>query len=365
MKQVTIKLVLFAYLTVLIGMLGCGGSGGDGGEPDPGDKDIVGSWGRGHYSYDDVEYESITFYPNGYYIYCDSNSRDAEYGTWDYNKVTKTAVFTPIYNGTNEGPSEDGRPATHKAEVVNHELTVYGDNAVTVFDVYKRVMSNNYIVGGWGPGYHDGTYTTLTFYPNGHYIHWQTDEIDEPNDNGGGIEYGSYTYNDVNDTLIARPVIDENGCAGLSDNGVRNTLHVTATSTTLTLLNDDDEVDSTFERVDKEQLNQNETNIDIAGTWQGENEGNNVTMTINENRWTFRTPGYNTYGEVQQFSNDDRTCILKWGIGDIDEGEYSKIRWSTNSPDTLTIWIYDPYSTLEEAADSTAIDVGPWQFYKS
>ncbi len=80
MKQVTIKLVLFAYLTVLIGMLGCGGSGGDGGEPDPGDEDIVGSWGRGHYSYDDVEYESITFYPNGYYIYCDSNSRDAGCG---------------------------------------------------------------------------------------------------------------------------------------------------------------------------------------------------------------------------------------------------------------------------------------------
>ena len=62
--------------------------------------------------------------------------------------------------------------------------------------------------------------------------------------------------------------------------------------------------------------------IEIAGTWEGKIEDAQTRIVINDRRWTFQIDDYNTYGDVQRFNNDDKICILLWGIGDIDEGDY-------------------------------------------
>jgi hypothetical protein len=50
------------------------------------------------------------------------------------------------------------------------------------------------IVGSWGTGHYTdhecvgSEYMSITFYPNGYYIHWEPDDPSEPDDNGGGVE---------------------------------------------------------------------------------------------------------------------------------------------------------------------------------
>ncbi len=97
---------------------------------------------------------------------------------------------------------------------------------------------NDSIVGSWGSGYFsqgtqnqgEAEYMSLTFYSNGYYIHYESGQQIEPCDNGGGVEYGTYTYNATTGTLAASSIIDENGCVGLTENGVPASLIISITN---------------------------------------------------------------------------------------------------------------------------------------
>jgi hypothetical protein len=85
----------------------------------------------------------------------------------------------------------------------------------------------NSIVGSWGSGYFsqgtqnngESEYMSLTFYSNGNYIHYESGQQSEPCDNGGGIEYGTYTYDPATGILVTSSIVDENGCVGMTENG--------------------------------------------------------------------------------------------------------------------------------------------------
>jgi hypothetical protein len=107
------------------------------------------------------------------------------------------------------------------------------------------LSSNNIsIVGSWGNGYYaQGTenegepeYMSLTFYPNGYYIHYESDQQAEPDDNGGGVEYGTYTYNATTGVLAASSIVDENGGIGLTEHGAPASLVISITNDQLTVL---------------------------------------------------------------------------------------------------------------------------------
>lgn len=91
------------------------------------------------------------------------------------------------------------------------------------------------IVGSWGTGYWptgtenkgESEYVSLTFYPNGYYIHYETGQAGEPCDNGGGVEYGTYSIDLSTNTLYVTALVDENGCVGLSENGNPSTIPLT------------------------------------------------------------------------------------------------------------------------------------------
>jgi hypothetical protein len=82
----------------------------------------------------------------------------------------------------------------------------------SVTTVTPTSLSNNAsIVGSWGSGYYaqglrnegDPQYFSITFYPNGYYIHYKSDKRDDYDDNGGGVEYGTYTYNATTGVVTA------------------------------------------------------------------------------------------------------------------------------------------------------------------
>jgi hypothetical protein len=217
---------------------------------------IVGSWGTGHYTdLDDVgsEYMSLTFYPNGYYIHWQSdnphesndNGGGVEYGTYTYDPSSQQLLGTPILDENGSlGMSEDEQP-TRRVEIAGDILTSYHEDRV-------RDGSSSSIVGSWGTGHYtdhecvESEYMSLTFYPNGYYIHWEPGY--QPDDNGGGVEYGTYTYDPGSQQLIATPILDENGCIGLAKDGEQTISQVEVSGDTLTI-DDSDVVECTLERV--------------------------------------------------------------------------------------------------------------------
>lgn len=125
----------------------------------------------------------------------------------------------------------------------------------TITNAKPAASSGSYsVVGSWGQGYWaqgtentgESEYVSLTFYPNGYYIHYETGQTGEPCDNGGGVEYGTYVFDPSTGTLTITALVDENGCVGLSENGNPSTL-------TLTFSNEDQFVISggatSFDRV--------------------------------------------------------------------------------------------------------------------
>jgi hypothetical protein len=76
------------------------------------------------------------------------------------------------------------------------------------------------IVGSWGTGYDSTTENVLnlTFYGNGTYVHWETDNDPADSRDASGVEYGTYSFDPATGTLEATSISkDENGWSGLSD----------------------------------------------------------------------------------------------------------------------------------------------------
>jgi hypothetical protein len=102
------------------------------------------------------------------------------------------------------------------------------------------------IVGSWGSGYFsqgtqnqgEAEYMSLTFYSNGSYVHYESGQQIEPCDNGGGVEYGTYTYNATTGTLATSSIVDENGCVGLTENGAPGSSIISITNDQLIFSDD-------------------------------------------------------------------------------------------------------------------------------
>ena len=192
---------------------------------------LVGSWGPGYandYQNGGSNFVSLTFYPNGHYIHWQSDKRDesgdmgggVEYGSYTYDPTTGYGTIHPLVDENGSiGLADDGDDSSGYSLVKDD--TLYIDSLAL-----ERVQSEaSLIVGSWGPGhandYQNGgsNFVSLTFYPNGHYIHWQSDKRDESGDMGGGVEYGSYTYDPATGYVTIHPIVDENGTIGLADYG--------------------------------------------------------------------------------------------------------------------------------------------------
>ncbi len=73
--------------------------------------------------------------------------------------------------------------------------------------------SGSSIVGAWDAFSDTNEYGCAVFYENGQYLVYDSSEVE-------GVEYGTYTHDNSTGELTLNVVKDENGAAGLADNGV-------------------------------------------------------------------------------------------------------------------------------------------------
>ena len=119
---------------------------------------------------------------------------------------------------------------------------------------YPRVADpSSLLVGSWGTGRDNpgqpAEWISLTFYPNGTYIHWESDDPSNPDDEGGGVEYGTYTYNPSTGVVTGYSIVDENGDVGLNVYGESVSFPVTVTEDALTAIDPYDGSSITLPRV--------------------------------------------------------------------------------------------------------------------
>jgi hypothetical protein len=113
------------------------------------------------------------------------------------------------------------------------------------------------IAGSYGSGFYaqgiqnsgEAEYVSITFYPNGYYVHYETGQPSEQCDNGGGVEYGTYSYNPDTRQLAVIPLVDENGCVGLADDGQSGTAIVGVTKDSLIFYAYNNDPEITLDRV--------------------------------------------------------------------------------------------------------------------
>ncbi|QIC74030.1 hypothetical protein FSC05_10090 [Acinetobacter indicus] len=108
-------------------------------------------------------------------------------------------------------------------------------------------------------------------------------EVGETPCGGPGIEYGNYQLQNGKLLVNTPPIIDTNGCAGLSDNDAHLGLPVTIATNSLTFTVSD-EGSFTLSRLngkDTEVEDVNQTFLkDIAGVWYAKNEESEVVLQI-------------------------------------------------------------------------------------
>jgi len=86
---------------------------------------------------------------------------------------------------------------------------------VPMFYRVVRQTNSGKIVGSWGIG-REGQhrFMTLTFYPDGHYIHWEANGAGQTT--ADGIEIGDYSYDAITGLLTTTSFRDDNGALGLT-----------------------------------------------------------------------------------------------------------------------------------------------------
>ncbi len=177
---------------------------------------VVGSWWTVE-AEGDVPQESLTYYANGIYINWKNKVTDeVEYGSYSYDSSTGTITYNAIHDDTPGSGPCNSAGNTANVNISGNTMT---NNGVTL----QRVVStNSNIVGSWGFGHSDPEmtgYMSLTIYPNGTYIHYETDDPDNDCDHDG-VDYGTYLYNPSTEKLEANPIVDQNGCVGPAIDGL-------------------------------------------------------------------------------------------------------------------------------------------------
>ena len=189
----------------------------------------------------------------------------------------------------------------------------YAHNQVVVIPLRGSTEStSSSIVGSWGSGiYPSGLEFTgepelisLTFYPNGTYIHYEGPQASEPCDNGGGVEYGTYTFNATTQQISATPIVDNNGCTGLADNGTGGTYPVSIKGDVLQFEDDG----FLFQRVEDD-------NLQLVGSWGDGYYASGIEGDVNEQyvSLTFYANGFYIHHENVQTPGECDGGGLEYG----------------------------------------------------
>ncbi len=192
-----------------------------------GSKSLVGSWGTGYWS-DEDKYASITLYPNGYYIFWASDNPTVpsdsgggvEYGTYAFDSTT-SRVYVNCFVDEN---GDDGLADNGVDRMYDTQISVTGD-VMTVaeggdsFMLDRVISATSPIVGSWGVARYTSSfpeYVSMTFYDNGLYILWVSNDPADPNTTAG-VEIGNYTYNASQNQLVITSMLrDDNGGDGFA-----------------------------------------------------------------------------------------------------------------------------------------------------
>ncbi len=225
-----------ALLSALLLVSGCSD---DENPVEPGDEpksgSLVGSWGGGYQpSSSNFDYGSLVCYPNGTMILwvdddpdndCDSLG-GAEVGQYTFDRSSGQLSFVCLIDNNGCGAfAENGASFAHEYEyeVRNDSLIVFDKSENRITELFARTQSStNPIVGSWGIGHYASSfpeYMSMTFYGNGLYIIWASNDPVDPN-SSSGVEIGTYAYNASGNTLQINTVIrDDNGSEGFADDG--------------------------------------------------------------------------------------------------------------------------------------------------
>jgi hypothetical protein len=193
---------------------------------------IIGSWGTG-YSPDPEypeDYASLTFYPNGYLILWISDNESSasdsgggvEIGTYNYDTDTQIATVNIMVDENGDWGLAENGVCDFEFSVENNTLYAYEPNDEEPIEVARVESNTNPLVGGWGIARYTDTfpeYVSMTFYANGLFILWLSDD---PEDDGAsaGAEVGTYSFNSQTGALTLNTCfLDENGTDGFFENG--------------------------------------------------------------------------------------------------------------------------------------------------
>ena len=117
----------------------------------------------------------------------DDNGGGVEYGKYDYNSQTgKLVVTSLIVNENGDHGLSDYVPGgdCEGTVTIDGDILTFSDiceDGWTETNTFGRVKSDSSpIVGSWGKGHYTDSngaeYLSLTFYPNGYYIHYESDD---------------------------------------------------------------------------------------------------------------------------------------------------------------------------------------------
>ncbi len=264
------------------------------------DAPIVGGWTASNNVEDHVL--SLTFYTNGFYIHyeydADENNiyNGVEYGTYLYDQTTGQMTTSVIkdendWSGLSDWASGGDSTSENTFTIIGDSLTIFdGEETVSLY----RVKSNSTpIVGGWITSNNvEDHVLSLTFYPNGFYVHYQYD-VDE-NNIYHGVEYGTYLYDQITGQMTTSVIRDENDGFGLggwaSDGGSTAGDTFTLVGDSLTII--DGEETTSLYRVKSDDA-------PIVGGWTASNNIEDHVLSL-----TFYTNGFYVHYEYDADENN-------------------------------------------------------------
>lgn len=239
------KLTVLAITTALL-LQGCGDDAdSDGSSTTPSGQsditaEILGVW-TGSNTNDELL--TLAFLDDGTYIHLQANERPAmvsiqssrqsvsnleggmEWGKYTIDDETGELTTNPIFD--NNGSAGLSDSITRYAQVSDGILTlevdenddgIIGSNEVFSFSETK----SEGLLGAWGNDDIDEGLLGVAFFEDGTYVHVQVDEADGSiNNPKNGMEWGTYSIDDVTGSLTTTQLFDNNGESGLSDPLVR------------------------------------------------------------------------------------------------------------------------------------------------
>ena len=195
---------------------------------------IVGSWLRG-YNAVNTDYESLTFYPNGYVMYWispDWNEEEdtcggVEIGIYTYDPENQYITINVLLdcNGNNgladNGESYFDGSGDGEMFLRNDTLIIHDDDSNLNSYRIKNNYDTNRLVGSWGIcRYNDSIpeYSNMTFTPYDCKL-WLVNDPENP-ESSTGVEIYWYSINQQNSVIsFHNRFFDENDSNGFAGNG--------------------------------------------------------------------------------------------------------------------------------------------------